>query len=82
MEARHGGRRGRLRAASASDSASAASSVADAALIPGLVLATIYVLYIGIASGINKEMAPPLRMVCIGAGEIFEPGSKTQEPPI
>ena len=31
-----------------------------AALIPGLVLATIYILYIGIASGINKEMAPPL----------------------
>ena len=31
-----------------------------AALIPGLVLAAIYVIYIGVASGINPEMAPPL----------------------
>ena len=31
-----------------------------AALVPGLILATIYVLYIGIASGVNPKIAPPL----------------------
>jgi tripartite ATP-independent transporter DctM subunit len=31
-----------------------------AALMPGLALATIYVLYIATAAGINKELAPPL----------------------